>query len=452
MFGGVASGGTVEIGTHSRVGGASAIGQATLRNRSEVHGALIAAKVVKEGSVVAPPTVTKPVGASSKVSWNVTFPASSGGSVRVAPGGDRTLDPGRYGDVDVESQGTLRLRAGAYYLDSLETDDRAAIQLDSSGGTVVIYVRIRLDHQGTMMASPRAGDVLIGYFGTSEVAVQSGFAGWLVAPYAEVDLQPGAVAQGAFFASRLEVKPNVTIQRADLSRSGPGWVTINPVQTPGNGTVAPPPPTAAGLSPAQYRDAVLSYFTNLYNQGYDGPPIVVEAHPDDTDAQPVTAAIQTAAPGPTPSPAAGSAPATVAGGKPAIVAQFPRLDPAFVDPTPPTPPKTCPLGLGAGLPSPLPPPGGTPPSVNQPFSVGEPRDDSKDFDAFFGVTGNTDYGVNPSDGFFAGVTGDFDAGIRMFGITADFLSAHVDGDIATNRSPHAEGKAGVQILGANFGA
>jgi hypothetical protein len=452
-YAGVASGGSLEVGSVGKVGGASALGTITLRSRAEVRGPLIANAVVRQDGVVAPATFTRPIGAMSKVAWKVTFPASSAGQVWMEPDTRRSISPGRYDAVRVGSRATLSLRPGAYYFESLTTEPQGRILADSTQGTVVIYVRGDLALKGSLVASPRAGDVLIGHFGTSAVFIEAELDATLVAPYAEVTMGPSAgVYDGMYFARRLNLRPDIKVQRAELSRTGPGFATVTPTFTGGGGIVAPPPPATAGRTPEQYRTAVYAYLTALYESGYDGPTVLVGAHPDDTGNQPVAATTVALDPNPVPSPAANSPEDTVVGGKPHIVEEFPRLDPAHVDPPVPVPPKTCPLGMGSGLPTPIPDPSTSPAPVDKPFHVGDPRDDSADFDAYFGVDGNTRYGITAADGFTAGVSADFGAGIRMFGVTVDFISAHADGNTATNRNPRAAGQASVELLGVPFDA
>jgi hypothetical protein len=253
-----------------------------------------------------------------------------------------------------------------------------------------------------------------------------------------------------YFANRVSIDCDVKIVRHDLSRTGPGYGSITITRTTGSGTTAPPLPSAAGMTPEAYKAAVLAYMTSLYNSGYDGDSVLIPPHPQNTGHQPVDPMTMALDPSPEPSPPAGSPAATVAGGKPAIVSQFPRLDPSYVDPPPVTPPKTCPLGMGTGLPEPT-AGGGTPPMpVNQPFTFGHPEDTSRDFDAFFGMTGFTKYGLDATTGFTAGAQADFSAGIRVFGVEVGFLSAHADGDTATIRDPLAQGKASVALLGETF--
>ena len=205
-----------------------------------------------------------------------------------------------------------------------------------------------------------------------------------------------------------------------------------------------------GTTPATYKGSVLAYITNLFNSGYDGPSVLIPPHPENTGNQPVDAMTKAQSMPPVASPPAGSPAATVAGGKPAIVGAFPRLDPSYVDPPPVTPPKTCPLGMGIGLPEPT-AGGGTPPTpVDKPFTFGHPEDPSRDFDAFFAMTGSTRYGLDATTGFTAGAVADFNAGIRMFGLEANFISAHADGDTATIRDPLAQGKASIKLLGETF--
>ena len=455
-FGGIANTGKSDVilGVKAKVGGLSTRGLAFLRSQSEVHGAFLAASVKKEPAVIAPAVQAPPAGEPSKVSWSVSFTAATTANAVTVKGTTRALAPGRYGAVALQSKGILKLAAGAYFFDSFKSDSDTQVLADTTGGTVVVYVRASFAHNGALQASPRSGDVLLGLFSSDTLTIKTELDGMIVAPNAQLNFlvtpnHNAASYDGVYFANRVSLDCDVKVVRHDLSRVGPGYATVSIARTPGSGTKAPPLPPVAGTTPAAYKGAVLSYMTSLYNSGYDGDTVMIPPHPENTGNQPVDATTKALAPSPTPSPPAGSPAATVAGGKPAIVAQFPRLDPTYTDPPPVVPPKSCPLGMGVGLPEPM-AGGGVPPApVNQPFTFGHPEDTSRDFDAFFGMTGSTRYGLDTT-GFTAGAVGAFAAGIRMFGVEASFISAHADGDTATIRDPLAQGQASVSLLGTPF--
>lgn len=458
-FGGVANTGKgdVILGVKTKVGGLSTRGLAFLRLQSEVHGAFFAGSVKKEAQVIAPAVAAPPPGEPTKIAWNVSFTAATTANAVTVKSTTRVLPPGRYGAVQVQSKGILKLSAGAYYFDSFKSDSGTQVLADTTGGTVVVYVRAGFAHNGALQSAPRLGDVLLGLFSSDTLAIKTELDATVIAPNAQLNFLTtpngnAASYDGVYFANRVSIDCDVKIVRHDLSRTGPGYDTVAITRTAGSGTAAPPLPPVAGTTPEAYKAAVLAYMTNLYNSGYDGETVVIPPHPENTGHQPVDDQTKALAPSPVPSPPAGSPAATVAGGKPAIVGEFPRLDPSYVDPPPATPPKTCPLGMGFGLPEPM-AGGGTPPTpVNKPFSFGHPEDPSRDFDAFFAMTGSTQYGLDAATGFTAGAVADFNAGVRMFGVEAKFISAHADGDTATIRDPLAQGKASVELLGTTVDA
>ena len=112
--------GDVILGVKTKVGGLSTRGLAFLRLQSEVHGAFYAASVNKEAQVIAPAVQAPPAGEPSKVSWNVSFTAATTANAVTVKGATRALPPGRYGAVQVQSKGILKLAAGAYYFDSFK--------------------------------------------------------------------------------------------------------------------------------------------------------------------------------------------------------------------------------------------------------------------------------------------------------------------------------------------
>jgi hypothetical protein len=134
-----------------------------------------------------------------------------------------TIAPGGYGEVEVRRHGTLVLTAGTYTFDSFVLDRRGTLQIDSSGGPVVVYVQEFLRFAGVLtdVANPLAPDFLIGYAGNDEASVTGTFNGEVIAPQGTLTLGRGEKDDdddktppsitGQFSALHLEVAPGTTI-------------------------------------------------------------------------------------------------------------------------------------------------------------------------------------------------------------------------------------------------
>lgn len=447
-----AMGTKAEIGASARVGSVSTRGEAVLRSNSVVSNKLVAARVTRQTPVTAPATFTVPSGDPAKISWNVTFPTAHNGEVRLDPDKTRELTPGRYTTVIVNARATLKLKpGGAYYFDSFTVEPTAKVLADSSQGTAVIYVRDGMSIKGSVSATTRTGDLLIGCFTSDAIFVESELDATIIAPKSELTIGPlnGTVGRydGSYFARVLRLRPDVVVRRTALSNTGPGIATVTVNYQGGANTVAPPAPSPAGKTVDGYKTAVLGYLEQLYNEGYDGPTKQIGPHPSATGNQPVSQLTHTLDPNPVPSPAAGSYAATVPAGKPQIVTEFPRLDPTYQDPAGPDAEKTCPLGMGPGLPDPTQHTGPNPPPAAKPFFAGDPRDANADFDAYFELKGETHYGVSDAQGFYAGMSGSFLAGIRVLGLEQEFIGANLDGDANTKQEPRLKANAELRVLG-----
>jgi hypothetical protein len=109
----------------------------------------------------------------------------------------------------VKPGGHLALSAGTYFFNSLTLEANAELRLPNNNAGVVLYVRDNLILRGKLSGGS-AEAFLLGYWGTGAVAVESSFAGTLVAPNAPVRFAVGGVSHsGSAFAKSLELDPGV---------------------------------------------------------------------------------------------------------------------------------------------------------------------------------------------------------------------------------------------------
>jgi hypothetical protein len=195
----------------------TSLGSVALRSAAHVVGA------VTTGGQIVPQNDVKIDGQQSQgavvtpvtTSWTVAFPSTTAPTVVVGPDGPVTpVAPGAYGGLDVRSRARVTLRAGTYYLVYFNSEPQGQIQLDTSGGAIVIYVRDSFTYKGAFVntAGPE-GKVLVGYLGTATAYLQAPFVGAMVAPNAFIQLARPDFGQhkGAWFGAQIEVFSDANI-------------------------------------------------------------------------------------------------------------------------------------------------------------------------------------------------------------------------------------------------
>jgi hypothetical protein len=189
----------------------TSVGNVTLRSAAHVLGAVTTAgQIITQNDVrIDGQRSTGATVAPQTTSWTVTFPSTAAATVIAGPDGPLTpVAPGAYGGLDVRSRGRVALRAGTYYLGYFNSEPQGQIQLDTSGGAIVIYVRDSFTYKGAFVstAGPQ-GKVLVGYLGTQVAYLQAPFVGTMVAPNAFIQLARPDSGQhkGAWFGAQVEV-------------------------------------------------------------------------------------------------------------------------------------------------------------------------------------------------------------------------------------------------------
>lgn len=151
-------------------------------------------------------------------SWSVTWPTGMATDVSVPQTQTQTIAPGLYGTVAVNSNGTLNLAAGTYYITTLTAQPQSRISVAGATGPVIVYVSTSATLRGSFSGVTTTADLLVGYFGTTNIAVGdvnctlvSGtclpFVGSIIATSSTLTLQ--AISSGphqGFFAA-----PNIVI-------------------------------------------------------------------------------------------------------------------------------------------------------------------------------------------------------------------------------------------------
>jgi hypothetical protein len=141
----------------------------------------------------------------SALRFSVDFPVATE-EVHVRRLQTTRLEPGPY--TNVSTRGVLTLEAGKYFMDRFEVHREGVLELDTTGGPVIVFVRQEFRVSGTVEGA--ADHFLVGFLASDQDArarVETPFSGTIVAPTATLEL--GALAhgehRGSFFAKNLEV-------------------------------------------------------------------------------------------------------------------------------------------------------------------------------------------------------------------------------------------------------
>lgn len=128
--------------------------------------------------------------------------------VTVQAKAEANLTPGAYGTVVAKPNARLKLSAGSYLLDAIDIEPGATVQLDTSRGTIKLYVRNAVTWQGSTSGDP--GHFVFAYTGTDTLRLQGPLDGAVLAPQSTLELYNGAF-HGTYYGKDVVVKPGVTV-------------------------------------------------------------------------------------------------------------------------------------------------------------------------------------------------------------------------------------------------
>ncbi|HEY5962072.1 MAG TPA: hypothetical protein VIV60_36195, partial [Polyangiaceae bacterium] len=154
------------------------------------------------------------------MTWQVPWPSTVQSAILLGPDQPPTaqpplsIAPGSYAGLNVQSRSRVALTTGTYFFDTFNTEPDAKVFVNTSSGPIFIYVRSQFRFHGPMVQNGGSeGRVLVGYLGLTNVDLEAGFVGTMVAPNASIDVRRAAVGQhrGAFFGKRIEVFSSGTV-------------------------------------------------------------------------------------------------------------------------------------------------------------------------------------------------------------------------------------------------
>ncbi len=247
-FGAIANLGpvTTMVGDHATVGGVVSKASVSLGAGAKVNGPVITggALLNPAGAVVTGTVATNAsVAVDRHVMATVSF-AAPGPTVTVSGGATRKLDPGSYGDVRVDANGTLSLSAGTYQMASLTVLAQATLDLDETAGAILVYVKNTFEFAGKQTQTGGDGHVLVAAFGCAPSVLAAPYRGTVSVQNSSLSLNApaGSTFAGTYFASSIQIGQNNSVL---------GLPTTWPSTPPPPGTPparfpprlpAPPPP------------------------------------------------------------------------------------------------------------------------------------------------------------------------------------------------------------------
>ena len=125
-----------------------------------------------------------------------------------------SLAAGRYDTVLVGPGATLKLSAGTYLIDHFILGLKATLDLDTSGGTVNVYVNDSVDWDGAVTGD--ASRFILGYLGKDTLKLEGKFRGTALAPFGDLNIElDGGTNEGTFYGRNVSVSGGVTLKKLD---------------------------------------------------------------------------------------------------------------------------------------------------------------------------------------------------------------------------------------------
>lgn len=278
--------GTVHIEARSTVGTVLTPDHVFLGSGSTITGDLYATSTQIQDTGVTPEPQTP--GSPSVVSWNVTFPQEVGPQVNLEPDRSDTLEPGAYESLRVASRSTVKLSTGTYYFDSIQLEPDSVLEIDNTGGTVVINVRGNFTHRGRIVSLGAASDLLLVSLSNQRVEIGDEFDGTLVAPYAEISVaRPSSGAHDAqFFGRKVSLQGSVQLKATVAQATGPAIEALDATYEGSSDVPLPvPAPVFTSQTWEEWEAEQADFITALIDSNYSGELITLEPHPAGTEVQ-----------------------------------------------------------------------------------------------------------------------------------------------------------------------
>jgi hypothetical protein len=215
---GVVVGGRSSVGDVASIGDIVFVSQDATASSAESAGGV----VVGIGDTVA--TVTEHATLTPLARRTMTVPQLPGTPTDVVVSGSTNVAPGPYDDMEIRPGGKLTLSAGNYVVDDFVLAEQAQLELDTSQGSVNVFVLHRVAWKGGVVGD--GAHFVLAYLGEGPLVFEGPFTGTALAPHAHLHLgrpsdgcdrddSPGfpSAYSGSFYGREVFVAPGTTVQQ-----------------------------------------------------------------------------------------------------------------------------------------------------------------------------------------------------------------------------------------------
>lgn len=145
--------------------------------------------------------------------WQVAFPAFSTADTKAPIEGPLALAPGAY--ASLPGRDRIRLAAGQYYFRSVVVKPTQTLEIDNTGGPVILWIRDEFKLSGELVKYSTEPSLLIGYAGTKAPEIHTALVGTLVAPAASIELpKTRKPHNGSVFAMSIRLMPGAVLEQS----------------------------------------------------------------------------------------------------------------------------------------------------------------------------------------------------------------------------------------------
>ncbi len=207
------------VASLAQVGNVWSVPQVQVRSQAQVNGFVKTSGTLQAdaGSTITNLPATQqntPLtlgGIASLLNFSVQFPATDQGNLVVNASTSSSLPAGgAWGDVTVNSQGTLQLASGIYFFRSLTVQAQAQLQADVTAGPITVFIQSSVAFNGTLATTAnRPADLRLVVMGT-QATFNAPFTGVVIAPGAPILLFGNGTNTGAFFGQSIVTQANAT--------------------------------------------------------------------------------------------------------------------------------------------------------------------------------------------------------------------------------------------------
>ena len=217
-----------------------------LASQSRIHGDIASSgALISQDNVVVDGTVQTGAAIHSETrEWVVEWPLNVTEDISRPPGAANVdIVPGAYDSVRIFSGAAVTLRTGAYFVHSLVVEPQAHVNVDTSDGPIVIYVKDTLRLNSSLdYIDGEPGEVLFAYLGQHAALFEEALVATVVAPNSKIELRRpdnGLPHQGAFFGREVHVFSDATVHYLPFLHP-PLRVTPPPTTAPPRELPTPP--------------------------------------------------------------------------------------------------------------------------------------------------------------------------------------------------------------------